>query len=125
MPIRKSILIVDDDELLPGIIRGVLEDGGHAVSCCHNGADAIELLKERNFDVILTDYQMPGMKGDVVCRLLRRHRPDAFIIGFSIEHKDEAFLNAGADAFIRKDRLIQELGLLMKSETASGRERDV
>ena len=66
--------------------------------------------------MILTDYHMPGMKGDVVCRLLRHHDPDVFIIGCSSDHQDKAFFNAGADIFIRKDQLVQNLALLMQSK---------
>jgi DNA-binding response OmpR family regulator len=116
MRVKKSILIVDDDELLTGAIQVLLEADGHVVFYCHNGSDAIELSKKQNFDVILIDYHMPGMKGDVVCRLLRHHHPDVFIIGCSSEHQDKAFLNAGADTFIEKDHLVQNLALLMQSQ---------
>jgi CheY-like chemotaxis protein len=111
-----SILIIDDNKLFTEAFQGLLEHDGHAVFCCHNGSDAIALSKKENFDLILIDYHMPGMKGDVVCRLLRHHHPDVFIIGCSSEHQDKAFLNAGADTFISKDQLVQDLALLMQSQ---------
>jgi CheY-like chemotaxis protein len=117
MRVKKSILIVDDDELLTGAFQSLLEEDGHVVFCCHNGSDALELAKEQNFDVIITDYHMPGMKGDAVCRLLRHNHPDAFIIGCSSEYRDKAFLNAGADTFIMKDQLMMHINLLMQSST--------
>jgi two-component system, OmpR family, response regulator VicR len=117
MLIKKSILIVDDNELLTDALQSLLEDDGHTVICCHNGLDAIELSKKHNFEVILTDYRMPDMKGDVVCKLLRYHQPDVFIIGCSSDDRDKDFLSAGADIFIRKDQLVQDLPLLMQSET--------
>jgi CheY-like chemotaxis protein len=113
----KSILIVDDNELLSDALQSLLEDDGHTVSCCHNGLDAIEILKEQNFEVILTDYRMPDMKGDVVCKLLREYQHDVFIIGCSSDNRDKDFLSAGADIFIRKDQLVQDLPRLMRSET--------
>jgi CheY-like chemotaxis protein len=116
MQAKKSVLIVDDDALLTGAIQGLLEKNGYAVFCCYNGSDAIELSKKRSFDIILTDYHMPGMRGDVVCRLLRHHHPDVFIIGCSSDQRDNAFLNAGADTFIRKDQLVQNLAHLMQSK---------
>ncbi len=115
MQIKKSVLIVDDEEFLPGAIQVLLEDDGHAVFYCPNGSDAIELSKKQKFDVVLIDYHMPGMKGDAVCRLLRQHVPDALIIGCSSEHQAKAFLNAGADTFIKKDELVQNLPHLMQS----------
>ena len=117
MRVKKSILIVDDDEFLTGAMQGLLEGDGHVVVCCHNGSDALEHSKKQSFDVIITDYHMPGMKGDVVCRLLRQYHPDVFIIGCSSEHQDKAFLSAGADTFILKNRLIQNIGLLMQNST--------
>jgi CheY-like chemotaxis protein len=114
---KKSILIVDDNELLTDALQSLLEDDGHKVICSHNGLDAIELSKKQNFDVILTDYRMPDMKGDVVCKLLRYHHPDVFIIGCSCEDRDEVFLSAGADIFIRKDQLLQDLPHLVQSDT--------
>ena len=114
MQTNKSVLIVDDDELLTDAIQIVLVQEGHDVFCCHNGYDAVELSKKRDFDVILTDYHMPGMKGDVVCKLLRHHLPDVFIIGCSSDQQNKAFLSAGADIFITKDHLVESLSLLMQ-----------
>ncbi|HUL00633.1 MAG TPA: response regulator [Nitrospirota bacterium] len=116
MQIKRSILIVDDNKLLTDALQILLEDDGHTVICCHNGLDAIELSKKQNFDVVLTDYRMTDMKGDVVCKLLRFHRPDVFLIGCSTDNQDKDFLRAGADIFIRKDQLVQDLPLLMQSE---------
>lgn len=117
MRIKKTILIVDDDEFLTGAIQGLLEEDGHTVSCCRSGSEAIALSKEQSFDLVLTDYNMPGMKGDMVCRLLRHRYPDVFIIGCSSEHHEEVFLSAGADIFIKKDQLVQNIPHLMKSRT--------
>jgi len=40
---------------------------------------------------MLTDYRMPDMKGDVVCKLLRGHQADVFIIGCSSDNRDKDF----------------------------------
>jgi CheY-like chemotaxis protein len=117
MRAKKGVLIIAD-AVLTGPIQGLLEEYGYAVSCCFTGSDAIELAKKQKFDVILTDYQMPGMRGDVVCRLLRHHHPEVFIIGISSERHGRAFLRAGADTFIQKDQLVQNLTLLIQSRTA-------
>ena len=75
--------------------------------------------------MILAVYHMPGMKGDVVCRLLRHHHPEVFIIGCSSEHQEKAFLSGGADIFIRKDQLVQNLSLLLQSKNIHGIERTI
>jgi two-component system, OmpR family, response regulator VicR len=117
MLIKKSILIVDDNKLLADALQSLLEDDGHPVICSHNGLDAIELSKKQKFDVILTDYRMPDMKGDIVCKILRYHQPNAFIIGCSCDDRNKDFLSAGADIFIRKDQLVQDLPPLLQGVT--------
>ncbi len=110
MKIKKTVLVVDDDKLVSGAIKRLLEDAGHVVSCCHNGMDAIEVSAKQNYDVILTDYYMPGMNGDEVCRLLRHQNPDVYIIGCSSDaERKRDFLNAGANEFILKEELVQNL----------------
>lgn len=109
---KKTILIVDDDKLLSGAIQGLLEEYGHIALCCEHGLDAIELSQERDFDLILIDYNMPGIKGDMVCRVIRYYRPDGYIVGFSSESKDRDFINAGANTFIYKGELVENLSLL-------------
>ena len=111
---RKSILIVDDDKLLFEAMRSLLDEYGHTVSFCDNGLAAIKLSQERHFDLILTDYNMPGIKGDEVCRSIRYYDPDAFIIGFSVDSKSESFINAGANKFVYKDQLFHDLSTLNK-----------
>ncbi len=110
MKIKRTVLVVDDDKLVSEAIRRLLEDAGHVVSCCYNGMDAIEVSAKRNYDVILTDYYMPGMNGDEVCRLLRHQNPDVYIIGCSSDaERNRDFLNAGANEFIIKEELVQNL----------------
>ena len=106
---QKSILIVDDDKILSEAIQGLLEGHGNFVSYCDNGMDAVNLAQQRDYDMILTDFNMPGMTGVEVCRSIRHHRPDALIVGFSIESKEQDFVNAGANKFIFKEELVLTL----------------
>jgi sigma-B regulation protein RsbU (phosphoserine phosphatase) len=67
-----SLLIVDDEELnLEGLARR-LQRHGFAVTVTKSGEDAIELLVERHFDLVLLDIMMPGMNGLEVLKFLRR-----------------------------------------------------
>lgn len=72
-----AVLIVDDDPPLRGLLRTLLRHAGERnVVTCANGAEAIELLTGRSFDVILLDLMMPGTDGLAVVEFLREHRPD-------------------------------------------------
>jgi CheY-like chemotaxis protein len=109
---KKSILIAVENKLLSGAIQGLMEEYGHIVSCCYHGLEAIKLSEERDFDMFLIDYDMPEIKGDLVCALIRHHHPDGYIVGISGEFKEQIFINAGANKFIYKGDLAQNFSLL-------------
>jgi CheY-like chemotaxis protein len=110
---KKNILLVDDNDIYAVTLQKYLEDDGHTVSFCNKGSDAIKLSQELTFDFILTDYRMPEMRGDAVCRLLREQSPFAVIVGFSIENRKQDFLDAGADAFILKEEFLHDLDMIL------------
>jgi CheY-like chemotaxis protein len=110
---KKNILLIDDNDNFASALQKYLEEDGHTVSCYNKGSDAIKLSHGLTFDFILTDYRMPEMSGDGVCRLLRMQNPFAFIVGFSIENRKQDFLDAGADDFILKDELLNQLNVLL------------
>ena len=60
---HKHILIVDDDQDLRFTLRGLLEFQGYICEEADNGATAIELLRIHDFNLIITDYQMPQLDG--------------------------------------------------------------
>ena len=59
----KSILVVDDDASLCKLIAHILEQQGHAVVTCSTGVEAVRLLRQRRFDVLLLDLGLPDMHG--------------------------------------------------------------
>src|SRR5262245_1843939 len=67
-----SILIVDDEELNSEGLARRLQRHGYAVIVVNSGRQAIELLGERRFDLVLLDIMMPGMTGLEVLKFLRR-----------------------------------------------------
>lgn len=105
----ESILVIDDDKITRDVLRALLGSEGFIVSCCEDGISAIDWIKKKSFEIVITDYKMPEMNGDEVTRVVRHHCPDAFIIGFSIDVKDQAFIRAGANVFISKHDLAQKL----------------
>jgi len=104
-----SVLVIDDNQVMRDMLRGILESEGYSVNSCEDGPSALKLAGEKNFEIVLSDFQMPDMNGDEVIKLIRQQHPDSFIIGFSIANKKEAFLAAGANHFISKEQLISDL----------------
>jgi CheY-like chemotaxis protein len=106
---KAHILIVDDNKITSYMLRLLLENAGYVAECCENGARALDKMKEKGFGILLTDYRMPGMNGDKLTATVRSQYPEVFIVGFSIEAQERAFLDAGANVFIGKDRLAHQI----------------
>jgi CheY-like chemotaxis protein len=112
----KTVLVIDDNKRTRESLRILMEFEGFIVDCCASGPSACERLMEMCFDVILIDYRIPEMLGTEVASWARRLCPDALIIGMSIEIKRQEFMSAGANDFIAKERLVQDLPLMVKGE---------
>jgi DNA-binding NtrC family response regulator len=102
---RGSVLVVDDDALFRAALVRYLEGESYAVVAEGDPAAALERVEQRSFDLVLTDFKMPGMDGIAFVRRVRNLAPDAVCIvvtGFGTpEHSIEA-LSAGAFWFIEK-----------------------
>ncbi len=68
---RARILIAEDNVVMSDVLRFNLERAGYAVSVANSGTQAIDLLNHTQFEMILTDYQMPGTNGEGICRHAR------------------------------------------------------
>ena len=71
-----SVLFVDDDSTASLIFSRALESAGYEVELARNGEAGLERIREREFDVIITDVQMPGMDGCEMCEQMVREYPD-------------------------------------------------
>jgi DNA-binding NtrC family response regulator len=69
-----SVLLVDDEASIRLTTRALLEDECHVAEAC-DGRDALRQLNARRFDVICTDYRMPGMNGVQLLREAQRMHP--------------------------------------------------
>ena len=67
----KRILVVDDDENILSLERTILEQKGFVVTSAAGGAEALKLLAEETFDLVLLDVMMPEIDGFTVCRRIK------------------------------------------------------
>ena len=76
-PQSGTVLVVEDDPRVRGLVRRVLESSGYAVMEACDGASAVVLLEDpaRKLDLVLTDVVMPGMSGSEVAERVGRLRP--------------------------------------------------
>ena len=77
------ILLAEDDSLLRETLRVALQGAGHEVLAAPNGSVAINLAREKDFDLIVTDVLMPEMDGLELIQGLRKARSDVPIIAMS------------------------------------------
>lgn len=74
------ILLVDDDESIRDSLSMFFEGEGIRIQTLGTAEDAIEVLKQQSYDVIITDYRLPGMDGLAFLKHVRTLCPDAFKI---------------------------------------------
>jgi CheY-like chemotaxis protein len=67
----KRILVVDDDENILNLERTILEQKGFEVTTVGGGHDALRILGEKKFDLVLLDVMMPEIDGFTVCRRIK------------------------------------------------------
>lgn len=75
-----SILIVDDEALVREAMQRLLEHDGYEVEAFSDGQSVLKRLQERTFDLVITDFSMPGMSGDELVARIRELSPSQRII---------------------------------------------
>ena len=73
----KTILVVDDDEMMRSFLSTILREEGYVVEEAGSGKQALESLHRSEFDLVVTDLRMPDLSGVEVIREGRKVRPDA------------------------------------------------
>ena len=98
------ICIIDDNVMVLDALMLLLRDGGHEVCSAANATGAIPLVESTSPDFVLVDYDLPGMKGDMLAGELRRRHPILPIILTSglASAPAGAIGPCGADAFLAK-----------------------
>lgn len=115
---KAKILLAEDEEILRGTLKAILEEEGlYEVSIVQDATEAIEQLKEQFFNVAIVDIRLPGMSGIQVLRKAKEINQDTIVIIItayaSMENAIEA-LNEGADAYILKPLNLDEVKLVIK-----------
>jgi CheY-like chemotaxis protein len=106
---KKNILVVDDDRMVRKLLSDILSHYKFSVHVVDGGVSALGLLKEMDFDIVITDYSMPDMNGIELTKIIRSRCPCAFIIGISADCDERVFLDAGANAFLHKPFYLHDL----------------
>ena len=126
------VLVVEDDPLNQAIVRGLLEHAGYRVTAVGDGRSALDAVREQDFDVVLMDWQMPGMDGVQVTRRMRAGAAgpkgqELAVIALTANAfaEDRAVcLDAGMNDFLTKPVLAEHLIAAIERWAPARQERD-
>ncbi|HEX3246249.1 MAG TPA: response regulator [Chloroflexota bacterium] len=121
------ILIVEDNEKNLKLARDVLQFRGYRTLEAATAEQAIELAMERQPDLVLMDYQLPGLNGVEALKLLRADPktaeiPVVALTASAMREDRERFLAAGFDGYLTKPIDVREFGNQVRSYLHSGSE---
>ena len=109
---RFSVLVVDDEPALRKVLRTSLTARGFSVEEASSAEEAIDMVPQGGFDLVLLDINMPGLGGIGACRQIRTLMPQIGIVMVTVrdaEHDMIQALEAGADDYITKPIRFGEL----------------
>lgn len=112
MRLGLNILVVDDEAIVRTSLLRLLTHAGHFVDLAGSGEAALALLDEKPFDLVITDFSMPGMKGDQLVARIRERWPAQPIVmstAFVDEYKVFGQPAGTVDALVLKPFTLGEL----------------
>jgi len=108
----RRILVVDDEPFVCDAVKMMLTFDGHIVETASNGKDALALFENGKFDIVITDFAMPSMKGDELAAAIKARAPKQPIVMITAYAEMlQASQNplAGVDFVISKPFLLDNL----------------
>lgn len=113
----RKVLVVDDEKLIVKGIRFSLEQDGMDVDCAYDGEEALKLIRENKYNIILLDVMLPKLDGFQVCQQVRESS-DVPIVMLTAKGEDMdkiLGLEYGADDYITKPFNILEVKARIKA----------
>ncbi|HIT13849.1 MAG TPA: response regulator transcription factor [Candidatus Scatomonas merdigallinarum] len=113
----KKVLVVDDEKLIVKGIRFSLEQDGMEVECAYDGEEALNMAREKEYDIILLDLMLPKLNGLEVCQQIREFSnvPIVMLTAKGEDMDKILGLEYGADDYITKPFNILEVKARIKA----------
>jgi CheY-like chemotaxis protein len=113
-----QVLVIDDDPGILSALTHLLQHDGHTVETATNGQEALALLHEQGFDLILCDLLMPALDGQTLYGLLQRQLPALcqrmiFLTGDTLSPESMLFVEQCGQPWIPKPCSIDEIRTTM------------
>ena len=100
-----KVLVVDDDPVVGSSFNRVLSNKGYVVVTAENAAQALEKMREQEYDVVFTDIKMPGMSGIELAEEVKARRPwtpVVIVTGYGSAAQEAKAKELGVSAFLNK-----------------------
>ncbi|GAB4266262.1 MAG: hybrid sensor histidine kinase/response regulator [Deferrisomatales bacterium] len=111
-----SVLVIDDDPSLMGVIAAYLEEEGYRVGSARSGEAGLAAFDREPYDIVITDLKMPGISGLEVVRRVKEKRPETEVIvitGYATVQTGVEATRDGAYDFLLKPLKVQQLDAVL------------
>jgi len=115
---REKILIVDDEENARLGLTKLLSQEGYEVDSVADGCEALEYLRGKRVNLVISDINMPRMNGLAFLQEINRHHPSVHVIMITAHGEVESYLEAmslGAYEYLHKPIKLDELKTVMQN----------
>ncbi len=111
------IMIIEDDEEMRSLLRDFLREEGFEADSVGNGVDAIRILSNDHFDLVITDIRMPGLTGLDILPRIKKMKPEMPIIvmtAYGSEDVRRRSLERGATTYLEKPIHLSKLRTVIR-----------
>jgi|GEM_PF-946745 len=115
------VLLVEDDAVSRMVVKRMAKGRNWNFEVAENGQEAVDIIQQRSFDIILMDVQMPCMDGYEATRIIRsmetlsnRHIPIIAMTAYALKGDRERCLEAGMDDYLSKPVNVQEFSAMIE-----------
>ncbi len=117
-PATRRILVVDDEDAITFMLQRILPLWGYQVAVAEDGREALRRLAQEDYDLVLCDIRMPGLKGQDLMSILQEERPAQaeriiFMTGDTVSPDTQAFLQEVSRPVLRKPFTLEKLQELL------------
>lgn len=104
---KVTVLLVDDEEIVVGVGRQMIERLGYLVLTANNGAEAVDIYRDNQntISLVVLDMIMPGLEASEIYDRLRALNPAVKVLlssGYGLDQKAKGILERGCSGFIQK-----------------------
>jgi DNA-binding NtrC family response regulator len=115
--LEKKVLVVDDESLMRDFLKEALGRSDYSVDSASTGEEALEKIKDKDYDIILSDIRMPNMSGMELLKATKEYLPDAKVVMMTaygtVENAVEA-MKLGAFDYVMKPFSADEIELVLR-----------